>query len=96
MAVLLMGDLNTDPFDVEGHHIAAVVPAILGARELGLRSAYELPVKGDRKAYTTWKRRGDYEARPVQRRRQLQEATIRMRLGGGGACHVRCGRRNQF
>merc|ERR1712032_258976 len=61
--VVLCGDFNTDPFDVE-HHKARAVPAVLG-HDMGFCSAYPLPASAEDAGYTTWKRRKEREDRHV-------------------------------
>lgn len=65
--LILAGDLNTDPHDVSAPkpHVAKAIPMIL---EYGLQSAYPLsPHEGaygpGSETWTTWKRRGAYEAK---------------------------------
>eukprot|EP00668_Euglena_longa_P016568 GGOE01020841.1.p1 GENE.GGOE01020841.1~~GGOE01020841.1.p1 ORF type:complete len:368 (+),score=66.29 GGOE01020841.1:131-1105(+) len=62
-AVLLLGDFNTSPVDVEGVLQAKCIPAVLRNEVLNLQSSYPLPnSEADigRDAYwTTWKTRKD-------------------------------------
>lgn len=67
-ALVVLGDLNTDPHSVShpSAHVAKAVPLVL---ERGLSSAYPLSADEAQHAlptnqlWTTWKRRGKYEAR---------------------------------
>lgn len=72
--VLVVGDFNTDPFDVSQHHSqqghkARAVPTMREHNDPVLLSAYPLPESEDEAAHgghstvTTWKRRGEDETR---------------------------------
>jgi len=67
-AVILAGDFNTDPHDVT-HPKAHAAKAIPSVRAYGLASAYPLALDEsafngeDVAIWTTWKVRGDYEAK---------------------------------
>ncbi|KAG8462114.1 hypothetical protein KFE25_011564 [Diacronema lutheri] len=65
--VILAGDLNTDPHDVRHPHphVAKALPKLMA---YGLRSSYPLARGEDAHGagsalWTTWKRRGEYEAK---------------------------------
>lgn len=63
--MVILGDFNTDPFDVSGEHMARAVPAVLDSAAPKFLSAYPLPQSSEKGDYTTWKRRGTKEDRHV-------------------------------
>jgi endonuclease/exonuclease/phosphatase family metal-dependent hydrolase len=67
-AVVLAADFNTDAYAAESEGItipAQCIPAVAACQILALESAYPLQTSEEDQGgnYTTWKKRGDYEAK---------------------------------